>query len=474
MKLFSSPNFKPFSKQMFHIAIPIAISGLVMQVQMLIDTAFLARYTTTLPNGIVLTGSDILSAVGNVFFPYLVTISFFWSITTGIVVLVSQRIGAGEPQTARRYALSALKYNTFLSWLVYIFWLLFAEKVFVALGVRQPILALSLQYIRFVSLELLFIGLSYSIGGVFQGIGNTRPEMITGVMRSLLHILLDYILIFGHFGLPEMGVAGAGLASSLSGLIAAIAMATIFLRSKSMPFHVDFKSIALAPLNNYLTVLRVGLPAGIEDMLWNTGNLALAFFLNKISTDAVGIYRLVYQIELTPIYFYTGLARAVTTLVGQRTGERDLPAARESALIGTFYTVSFCLLFSASFLIVPRQIISVFTPDPALIAKAAPLLMITAFTMIPRAVNIISGNAVRGYGDTLWMLATQIFGIVFIISLSYTLMFPLALGMYGLFYGMFSDETVRCIINTVRFYRGETSIFHKAPLVQAGSAQEVA
>jgi Na+-driven multidrug efflux pump len=60
------------------------------------------------------------------------------------------------------------------------------------------------------------------------------------------------------------------------------------------------------------------------------------------------------------------------------------------------------------------------------------------------------------------MLATQIFGIVFIISLSYALMFPLGLGMYGLFIGMFSDETVRCVINTIRFYHGETSIFHKA------------
>jgi MATE family multidrug resistance protein len=101
-----------------------------------------------------------------------------------------------------------------------------------------------------------------------------------------------------------------------------------------------------------------------------------------------------------------------------------------------------------------------------LIEKAAPFLVITAFTMIPRAINIISGHGIRGYGDTLWMLITQIFGIVFIISLSYILMFPAGLGMYGLFIGMFSDESVRCVINTIRFYRGETSIFHKAIVVE--------
>jgi Na+-driven multidrug efflux pump len=98
-------------------------------------------------------------------------------------------------------------------------------------------------------------------------------------------------------------------------------------------------------------------------------------------------------------------------------------------------------------------------------------LVITAFTMMPRAVNIISGNGIRGYGDTMWMLATQIFGIIFILSLSYILMFPVGLGIYGLFIGMFSDETLRGIINTIRFYRGETSIFHKAPLIEKPIAE---
>lgn len=473
MKLFSSHNFKPFSKQMFRIALPIALSGMIMQVQMLIDTAFLARYTTTLPDGSVLSGSEILSAVGNVFFPYIVTIALIWSIGTGVVVLVSQFLGADKPQDARTFALAGLKYNSLLSWLVYIFWLLFARKVFVALGVHQPILTLSLEYISFLSLELLYLGMSTSINSIFQGTANTKPEMFTGVFRSLLHIVLDYIFIFGHFGFPEMGVAGAGIASSLSGLIATMIMLAIFMKTSSLPFKVDFKSLVAAPIRPYLTVLRVGLPVGLEDMLWNFGNLILAYFLNLLSAEAVGIYRLVYQIEITPIFFYFGLARAVTTMVGQRTGQRDLPAARESGLIGTFYTVIFCFLFTGTFAFFPRQIISIFTSDMQLIEKAAPFLVITAFTMIPRAVNIISGNGIRGYGDTMWMLITQVFGIVFIISLSYILMFPAGLGMYGLFIGMFSDETVRCVINTIRFYRGETSIFHKAIVTEQETAGAV-
>jgi putative MATE family efflux protein len=468
-------NIGPISGRMFQIAVPIAISGLVTQAQTLIDTAFLARYTMTLPGGAVLTGTEILSAVGNVFFPYIVGLSFLWSITTGAVILVSQHLGARNPADARRYALTSLKYNTLLSLLVYAFWFLFAKDVFTLLGVRQPILDVCLVYIRFISLELFYLGMASTIGAILQGMGLTRPEMFVGIFRSVLHVVLDYILIFGNFGFPEMGVAGAGLASSLSGLIATGILVALFFGMRNLPFRPNWKETLTAKLSDYRTVLRVGLPVGVEDMLWNSGNLVLAYLLNLLNQEAVGIYRLVYQIEVTPIYFYLGIARAVTTLVGNKTGARDLRGARHVGLIGSGYTAAFCCLFTFAFLLFPKSILGVFTSDPALIGKAAPLLMITACTMIPRSINIISGHAVRGYGDTLWMLATQVFGVAFIISLTYVLMFPAGLGMTGMFLAMFSDETLRGIINTVRFYRGERSVFFKgrisapAPPAPAGS-----
>lgn len=158
-----------------------------------------------------------------------------------------------------------------------------------------------------------------------------------------------------------------------------------------------------------------------------------------------------------------------TAAVGNKSGERDLAGARRVGLLGSLYTIACCLLFTVSFMAIPGPILAVFTPDADLVQKAAPLLMITAFTMMPRAVNIVSGHGVRGYGDTLWMLATQIFGIFFIIALSHALMFPLGFGMYGLFIAMFSDETVRGVINTIRICRGETSWFYKGPVV-AGTA----
>ncbi len=448
-------------KRMFAIAIPIAISGLTTQAQMLIDAAFLGHYAVKLADGSVLGGGEFLSAVGNVFFPYIVSLAFIWSITTGTVVLVSQRLGAKDPEAAKRYAEASIKFNALLSIAIYLIWAAIAPAVFRLLGVREPILALSLQYIRTMSLELFYLGAGTTIGAIFQGLGKTRPEMWTGILRSALNIVLDWVMIFGNLGCPELGVAGAGLATSLSGLISTVVFLAIAFRARDLPFRPSFRSVLKAPLRPYLDVLKVGLPSSVEDSLWNFGNLVLAAFLNALSAEAVGIYRLVAQIELTPVFFYYGIARAVTTLVGNKTGERDIEGAKRTGKRATIDMLIFCLFFTAAFLAFPKAILSVFTDRKDLVSIAAPFLMIASVTAIPKCVNIISGNGIRGYGDTMWMLVTQIFGLAFVIGVSWVLIFPVGLGMYGLFITLFLDESVRGIINTIRFYRGERSIFHK-------------
>jgi multidrug resistance protein, MATE family len=455
-------NTRTIRTDMFKIAVPIAVSGLMNQIQMLIDKAFLGHYSMTLSNGTVLTGTDFLSAVGNVFFPYIVTLAFLWAIPTGTVVLVSQRLGAKEADKARLYAEASVKYHSLVSIAMYFVWLIIAKPVFVLMGVQEPVLSVSLEYIRMMSLGLLTMGFAASMGSVFQGMGVTNPEMKSGIVMSLVNVVLDWIMIFGKFGFPEMGAAGAGLATAIAGFVANAYYVFAAVRAKGTAFIPSFRGILKARLGDYITVLKVGLPTGVEDTLWNFGNLLLAYMLNKLSSDAVGIYSLVIQIELTPVFLYYGIARGVTTLVGKSTGERNIPEAKRIGLVGTTFSVTLCALFSAVFIAAPALVLRIFTNDSGTISKAAPFLVIASITMFPKCVNIISGNGIRGYGDTLWMLITQIFGIVFVVGTCWALAFPAGLGMYGVFIALFLDETLRGIVNTARFYRGETSLFHKA------------
>ncbi len=451
-------------KQLFAIAIPIAISGLAGQAQMLIDSAFIGHYSMTLADGTLLTGSDFFSALGNVFFPYIMSINFVWSLTMGTVVLVSQRLGAGKPADALRYAEASIKFMPILGILLYVIWLFIGEPVLRLMGVREPILGIGMTYLRTMSIELLVIGLAVGMGSVLDGQGITRPEMIMGIVRSLINVLLDWILIFGKFGFPEMGVAGAGLATSLSAIITTACFMVYFFRVRGTSIKPSLRGILRAPLRDFIPVAKIGLPTSAEGSLWNLGNLIIAVMLNALSPQAVGVFRLVTQVQITPIFFYGGLSRAVTILVGNRTGERRIPEAMKTALGGTLYTLMICVFFSALFIAVPAPILAIFNKDPAYIALTVPFLLIAAFTMFPQSFNVVSGAGIRGYGDTRWMLATQIFGVVFVVGAAWLLMFPLGLKLYGLFFALLADETIRGIVNTIRFYRGEGSIFHKPPV----------
>lgn len=455
-------RYSDINKSIFKFAIPIAITGLINQLQMLIDTAFLGHYSMTLSDGSVISGTDFLSAVGNVFFPYIVSLSFFWAIPTGAIILISQRLGAKEPEKAKAYSEASIKYNSFLSIGVFVLWQFLGPTIFSLMGVKEPILSLSHDYLRAMSLELIPLGFFASLGASYQGMGITRYEMEAGILRSIANIFLDWVLIFGRFGCPELGAFGAGLATALSGYIANFYFLFRVITCKRSPFKISFTGILKAKLSTYSKVFKLGLPTGLEDVLWNMGNLVLATMLNYLSSQAVGIYRLITQIEGTPVYFYYGIARAVTTLVGNRTGERDIPGAKRTAFAGTGFSAIFAISFSLIFLIFPRSILSIFSNDAETIQRAIPYLRIVSIAMFPRSINIVSGNAIRGYGDTLWMFATQVFGIAFVISSAWFFIFHLNLGILGIFISLGLDETIRGIINTIRFYRGETSIFHKA------------
>jgi MATE family multidrug resistance protein len=443
------------------MAIPIAISGLVSQAQILIDTAFLGHYSTTLPDGTLLSGKDFLAGSGNVFFPYIVTLAFIWSINTGTTILISQRIGAKEPGRALDFANAAIKYSSFLSIVIFFAWQAFAPLIFSGLGVKEPIRSISLDYLRTMSFELIPMGLATGLGAIFQGMGITHFRMKAGILQSVINAFLDWVLIFGKFGFPEMGAAGAGLATAISGYISTAYLILIIARYKKAPFKPSWSGVLKARFATYIPLMRVGIPTSLENVLYNASNLIIVGILNWISQDAVGILRLVRQVEITPVFFYIGIAMAVTTLVGNKTGERDIPGAKVIAQIGTVLSLILSVGFALIFILIPRPILSILTNDPALVEQSVMFLIIASVTALTKCVNIVSGNAIRGYGDTLWMLVTQIFGIVFVIGVMVLLVFQFKLGLYGVFIAFFLDETVRGIINTVRFYRGEKSVFHR-------------
>jgi len=431
-------------KKIFTIALPLICQQIFVQLKVYIDRAMLGRVN-----------SDFFSAIGNVLVPYQMVMSMIISICTGTTILIAHNIGAKNEDMYKKYAECSYIGNTVISLIAFFFFFFCSGFLFYIMGVKSPILELSASYLKIMSFSYLIFGIYSTSVSITQGIGLTKIIMISGIVSSVLNILLDYILIFGKFGFPQMEIRGAALASFISISAAAVVIVLYVFFSKRMPVKLNLKDVIFCKLNLYKDVLKKGVPTGLEMGLFNIGNFIIIIFLNRIDASAVGIYTLIYSIQLIPLLFYMGLAQATLTLTGHKTGEGEHVQAVNTGFLALKFSLLFCFIFAVLFILFPKNIMGIFTNDILFIDNSSKYFLVIAITMFPKATNIIIGHGIRGTGDTKWMMYTQIFGTIFVIALSYILIFILRIGLMGIFITYLADESIRSIINTIRFWKGK-------------------
>lgn len=429
------------AKQILQLALPLILQQLCLQLQVWIDRAMLGHIN-----------ADFFSAIGNTSVPYYMITSIITAICGGTAILTAQSVGAGDDQQVRKIAESSFFGSTFLSLGAYLFFFLCSERLFHLMGIQSPILEYCTSYIRVLSLSLLVLGSSASALAVLQGFGLTKVIMIAGITGNFLNILLDWVLICGHWGFPPLGIEGAAWATVIAnGISAGIAVFYVF-RSPHMPIRLRFSLRIARHLKDYCHVLRLGAPSGLEYFLWNMGNMILVSFLNRLDFVYAGIYTLVFSIETIPMLVYMGLSNAGLTLVGQQTGARSPRQARQTGLICLTFAMLLCLITAVVFSLFPEFLLRLFTDDPVMLTASVPYLQFLSWILFPKAVNNVIGLCIRGTGDTRWMLLTQIFGTVFMITAGYYFILQSGLGLWGIFVTLLIDETLRGIANLLRFF----------------------
>lgn len=427
---------RDFRKKIFTIAIPIMLSSIVTQLEMLVDRMFLSNLDIT-----------CISAVGNASSPIWTSINFGMSLSLGAVILISHAVGSNDFDKAKSYTASLFKYANVYSVILFLVWMFLPRIIFNLMGVDSSIIDMSIDYARYISPMMLIIGLGASVSGILEVSSKTKILVIYGLVRSITNVFLDYGLIFGNYGLPKMGVAGAALATALAEYVGAIIVLIYFLYDSEISLKPKFSEILKAKLHPYIESIRKGLPAALEDFAWNIGSIFLIVMLNRISPEAAGIYTIVFSVELLPICAYGSLSNAVLTLSGQETGKGKPQNIKTLVGISVFWSCVMGAIILLMFIIIPEQIIGLFTNDKAIISVSTIYLLIVGIDLFPKSTNISIGAGIRGYGDTRWMLLTQCFGTVFVIVGSAILVLVFNQGIGALFMLVVADEVLRSIIN---------------------------
>ncbi|MCW8344858.1 MULTISPECIES: MATE family efflux transporter [Vibrio] len=278
-------------------------------------------------------------------------------------------------------------------------YLLSAKPILQWIGVASEIIPIASDYAYALAFGVPGIALFYTLNGFCEGMNNTKAPMIISVLGLLVNIPVNYVLIYGKFGLPEMGAVGCGWATSL---VYWMMSALLYSYIKG---HHHFKTILrfkdTKPRAKEIGhLVKLGLPIGMNIAVCGSIFAVIALLIARIGAENVAAAQIALNISSMTYVIPMSISFGITIRVGHALGAKDHSGAVERSQFGILVAALMSLLSVAMFLLFPEVIIRLYTTDPAISATAATLLIFTAMYQFSDALQTSANGALRGYKDT--------------------------------------------------------------------------
>ncbi len=392
--------------RIWQIAYPIILGSVAQNLINFTDTAFLGRV------GEIALGAG---ALGGLF--YLAVIMLGLGFSTGAQIIIARRNGEGKPKEIGQVIDQSLYFMIPLAIFTFVLLRYWSIDILRFAVESEAIFSETIVYMKYRSVGIFFAMGNMVFRAFFVGLAKTKVITYTTFVLAIVNITLDYILIFGHFGAPEMGVAGAALASVIAeatALVYFIGYTIVTVKFSDYDLFL-FKKVELKRLSS---ILKVALPIMMQQFISLSVWFIFFLFIEKIGEMALAvsnIVRSVYVILMIPIWgFATATNTLVSYIIGLKKQDEVLSLIYKIAgltMIGVFGIVSIGIIF-------PTAILSVYTNDPELIKLGLPVLKIVSVGVFFMGAGFIFFNGISGTGRTDVSLTLEI--IVLTIYLAYT------------------------------------------------------
>lgn len=399
-------------------------------------------------------GPAAIAAVGLSNQPLFLSMAIFMGIGTGTTALVARYTGAREPETVESVTRQSFWMGLVAAILVALAYHGFAPGIIALMGAEADVAPLGVAFLQWSALGYVAMQWSQVMNGAIRGRGDTRTPLRVGVVVNIVNVILGYCLIYGHLGLPAMGVIGSALATTIARWVGALMILAHLLRS-THPVRLHLPTLFRLDLGAMARVLRIGLPTAGERVLQSLGMISFVRIIAGLGTISVAAHQVAVNAESISYMPAIGLATAGTALVGQRLGARDPDGAARIIRETTWITILIMTCMSLIFFGLGRPYVSLYTSDAAVIDLGASMLAITAAVQIPMGITIALGGALRGAGDTLPMMVATALG-VWVVRLSITsgLIHLAGWGLAAAWVSMFFDWLFRCAVAFLRIRSG--------------------
>ena len=435
---------REYIKRVTNLAIPVVIEMVLGMVVWIADTAMVGRLSGVALSAVGLGGQLFFSAV-----------NIFAAIGTGATAIVSRHIGANNYKRGNESAAQALQIALALGLVMFLCSYFLFDKLFILSNAEEEVIALGTEYVKIISVAALFMVPGYVASAILRAAGDTKTPMIGSVIVNTINIIGDYVLIFGKWGFPKLGVAGAAIATAL-GQIVGFLYVILCLFKESGLIQVNVRGLSKANKTDFNQILRLSGPAFINELMINGGRLIYSFMVIGLGTVEFAANQIAVTAESLSYMPTIGFSVAATTLMGQSLGANDKEQALEYTKTAAFLGAAFMGLVAILFLAFPVPIVKFFNHEADIISVAALCIRIAALEQIPMALSMVLSGALKGAGDTKGsMYISLASNWLYRLPAAFLTIYVFKWSVAALWYMTAIQYVIEAILFAIRFKRGK-------------------
>lgn len=394
-------------KQIWRVAYPIILGNVAYTLINVIDTIYLGRL-----NEIALGAAGIAGIF------YLVLSFICVGMGVGLQIMIARRMGEGKISEAGKVFNMGAIILLFISLLLFLFLFTCSEPILKRLVSSDEVYLASIEYLKYLSPAIIFVGLDVLLKSFYTGISRTKIITINAIIMALINIIGDYVLIFGHWGFPAMGIAGAAIASLVAEGVASI---TILIYTLVAVNNSELKLFHFRKIEFHLfkRLMNLSMPVVAFYLFAFIGWFIFFIIIEKLGSRPLAVSNIVRSLSIIFSAVGVGFAVASNTLVSRAIGQGQKEQVKK--LIRKIIHMSFLITLGISMLgfVFPEYCLSIYTNNPELIQESVHTFWVMLLGCLIFSVSTVFFNSLTGTGDTKAALVFEGVAVISYVFLAY-------------------------------------------------------
>ncbi|MEC0142330.1 MATE family efflux transporter [Paenibacillus alginolyticus] len=374
----------------------------------------------------------------------------FMTVASGAGILIAQKIGAKQNESARTVAIMAVTVSAVIGSVLSVILYMEARPLAKLFHLEERLLPLAETYISIVGSGMVLTALTAALSTVIRNTGNTKGPMITAIGMNVIHIVFNYGFIYGQLGFPQLGLTGVAISTLVSRLLATCLL--LFMFVSAFERRMEWRDLIVFNRKLFGDILKIGWPLGVNMSSWVLTQLTIYTFLATMGAKELAART--YMNTLESICFMLGysIALAVQIQIAHLYGAGKIKEAYKSGYRGTWIGLGLVGFNSIILFLIFKSFLGFFTSDADIIKLGLSCLVLTLILQPGRMLNMGFGNALSAVGDTRYNMVISLFSMWGVAAgLSYALGLHMGWGLAGIYVAMICDEYLRGILVVIRW-----------------------